>query len=512
MSAFASLVMATACRSNHHRIAIDALRLLEGEKAPAWRAVFLHHYGALLEGAKAPDDRFKDFKNHVLHVREGDWGGAPGAAREWYVRTVRALQAGDWKTAAYNAGVMSHYVVDPVQPFHTGQTETEGVIHRAAEWSFSKSYAALRTILEVDLGGFPDVQAPDGPDWLEQMVKAGALASNPHYETIIAHYDLAAGTRNPPAGLDQELKDVMARLIGYACAMLARIFERAIADARVSPPQVSLALDAVFAVMAAPIRSVLCGIDNLQERAAVAAMYEEYRKTGKVRATLSQDDAAVRRLHAEEVLKVPLSSLDAQWPKETGLAHGQGAPQRRTQRPKGSFAAAPVRARPAAQPAQRADLPGSNEPVARPARQTVLHPDAPVEDAPAIGPKTAARLAIVGVARVADLLAADAELIARQLAPSHIDAPLIQAWQAQARLACALDGMTSSAAQLLVAAGIDGPGALAGCEVAGLEARIAAIAATPEGQRILRAGALPDRGRLEAWVAAAACAGGRAAA
>ena len=50
----------------------------------------------------------------------------------------------------------------------------------------------------------------------------------------------------------------------------------------------------------------------------VEAQYEEYRRTGKVRATLGEDDKVVRELYAAEVLKTPLSSLDAKWPREIG--------------------------------------------------------------------------------------------------------------------------------------------------------------------------------------------------
>jgi hypothetical protein len=41
-----------------------------------WRNLLLHYHAEYLGGAKAPDEVFKDFKNHVLHVREKEWGGA----------------------------------------------------------------------------------------------------------------------------------------------------------------------------------------------------------------------------------------------------------------------------------------------------------------------------------------------------------------------------------------------------------------------------------------------------
>lgn len=140
--------------------------------AERWRNLLLHFHEDYLAGAKAPDEVFKDFKNHVLHVREKEWGGAIESCEEWYRRTVRAMATKDWKQAAYSAGVMSHYYVDPIQPFHTHQTEEENVIHRAVEWSFSKSYTAFQRILENDQGGYPKMDAPGGEKWLAEMVRA----------------------------------------------------------------------------------------------------------------------------------------------------------------------------------------------------------------------------------------------------------------------------------------------------------------------------------------------------
>jgi hypothetical protein len=235
MSLLYAVVFASRCRSNHHRLAVDALRHLRANRAEDWRNLLLCHHAEYLAGAKAPDEEFKDFKNHVLHVRDKDWGGAVEACQEWYRRTVRALAEKDWKQAAWCAGVMSHYYVDPIQPFHTHQTEEENVIHRAVEWSFSKSYHTFQKILERDFGGYPDIAVPSGEKWLADMVRAGAKASNPHYETVIEHYNFAVGVKDPPAGLDQELKDTIARLIGHAAVGLSRILDRAFAEAAVKP-------------------------------------------------------------------------------------------------------------------------------------------------------------------------------------------------------------------------------------------------------------------------------------
>ncbi len=329
MSVFFELVLNTVCRSNHHRLAVEALGQLQGPDAERWRDLFLQQNEALLEGAKAPDTVFKDFKNHVLHTKDGYWGGAPEAAEEWRKRMVRALKDRDWKYGAYCAGVMSHYVVDPIQPFHTGQTEEEGVIHAAVEWSLSKTYPEMRKILLADLGGWPEVKLAEDSDWLKKAVRSGADRSNPHYDLLIQHYNLELGRKKPEQGVDQEIKDKVAGLIGYAVVLLARVFERCFAEAAVQPPHVNLVVDTLLASLNVPVAMVAKAIENEQDRAQVTAMYQEFRKTGKVRQTLRDDDKEVRALYAAEVLKAPLSSLDCRWPAETGLGYGSGAPARK---------------------------------------------------------------------------------------------------------------------------------------------------------------------------------------
>lgn len=526
MSMLLRLLKSSACRSNHHRLAVDALVHLRGTDGEMWRNLFLHHHVEYLKGAKAPDDVFKDFKNHVLHVREGDWGGAPAAAREWYRRTVRALAQQDWPQAVYSAGVMSHYVVDPVQPFHTGQTEEEGIIHRAVEWSLSQTYDKLQLILVQDLDGYPDVSVPSGNDWLEQMVKAGAKLSNPHYETLIDHYNFALGVKKPELGLDQEIKDVVARLIGHATVMLARILERAFAEAAVVPPKVGLTLDTLVAAIKAPIQKVLAALDNEKDKDLVRAMYNEYRRTGKVRETLPEDDRLVRKLHAMEVLRVPLSTVDAAWPRETGSAHGTGRPARDTKKAKAqpkpkpaqtnkriepvvalseTQVVKPAKAAPASKPvatpaARVAEAP---KPAAAPTPPGRLSHESPVELAPSIGPKTASRLTAIGIHTVEDLLQAEPEEAATRLKFKHINARLIRDWQAQAELACSIPGMGSIAAQLLVAVGVRDPEDLANADPEMLINMMDEFCDSADGQRMLRDSPPPDEDKLRAWIEAA---------
>ena len=81
MSILFDIVYATKANGTHHKLAMDALRPLENDSAHDWQRLFLKHVDIYLEGAKAPDKDFKDFKNHVLHVGDEFWGGAPNEGR-----------------------------------------------------------------------------------------------------------------------------------------------------------------------------------------------------------------------------------------------------------------------------------------------------------------------------------------------------------------------------------------------------------------------------------------------
>ena len=72
------IVYAAHANGTHHKLALDALRFLRAADGEQWQRLFLKNARLYLDGSKAPDTEFKDFKNHVLHVRDGLWGGAPG--------------------------------------------------------------------------------------------------------------------------------------------------------------------------------------------------------------------------------------------------------------------------------------------------------------------------------------------------------------------------------------------------------------------------------------------------
>jgi hypothetical protein len=328
LSLLFQVVFSTACRGTHQRLALDALRHLRLPDAERWSDLFLSHHAAYRAGSVAPDEQFKDFQNHVLHPGDDGWGGAVGAARRWYGQTVDALRRQAWSEAAYAAGVLSHYFSDPFMPLHTGQCEAEAAIHRPLEISIARSYGELQHILDCDLGGYPRLDASRRDDWLSRLIQQGAEQAHENYQAVIDHFDLAAAARDPRCGMDQECKDRIARCLGSAVAGLARVLERAIAEAQAAPPHVEITVQGFLAALAAPARWLASQAHDLHQRLIVEAIHDELLRTGKVRENLPEDDRVVRQLHALEVLRVPLGQLDAEGSPPAGTRHGQGAPPR----------------------------------------------------------------------------------------------------------------------------------------------------------------------------------------
>jgi hypothetical protein len=518
MSLLFRILYAVHARGTHHKLALDALTHVRAPEAERWQRLFLSFADRYMEGAKAPDDIFKDFKNHVLHPRDGYWGGAPAMAEKWYGALVAALATEDWSEAAWCAGVLSHYVTDPLHPFHTGQSPAENDIHRAVEWSISKSYNELR---REGLAAHPnlDVVTGSGSGWLPAMLRTGADRANGHYEALIAHYDFTRGVVDPPSGLDIVGRRIVAELLIYASVAVARVLERAIAEAGTSPPDVSLTSETVLATLQIPKRLLLKKIADTADRRQVEAMYDELVTTGRVEKTLPEDDAAVSRLHAAEVgrrMASPSTTTPAVAPADIPTA--SAAPARRvpvTEQPAIASAEPPASMPPppiaAASAPRIATLQAAvGRPMTAPPTPTDerrsrprLTDSDPVEAAPSIGPKTAARLAVVGISTIGDLLAAKPDATAKALGVRHITAADIAAWQAQTRLVMALPALSATAAQLLQGAGYDTVDAIAAAEPDRLAADILQYATTGAGERILRTGSAPDLESIKRWVASA---------
>ncbi|MEQ8835610.1 MAG: DUF4332 domain-containing protein, partial [Lacipirellulaceae bacterium] len=140
--------------------------------------------------------------------------------------------------------------------------------------------------------------------------------------------------------------------------------------------------------------------------------------------------------------------------------------------------------------------------TSRPAKELrfFLERSSNVEEAPSIGPKTAERLAGVGIRSVADLLNADAESTASEIEVSHIKATTIAAWQHQARLVCCIPELRGYGAQLLVGCGLTEPEQIAGASEEELFRKIRSYSRSKAGQRVLRDGKIPNREKVAEWI------------
>lgn len=292
VSTLISILRAVHCRSTHHFFAIDALDRIDTPNGRRLASVLLANYQEYLNGAKDPDTKFKDFQNHVIHVSDNNWGGAPKACETWLARVVEDMHNSDWKAAAYSIGVLSHYFTDPMMPLHTAQHPSEAIVHRPLEWSVCKSYDWIfrRCTNRVS---FP---IESGPGWISKAVLAGAAIGHKHYMPLIEYYDLKKGVLDPPSGLDARSRAILTEIFDYVLTGWARVLDRIAALAIVEIPICPLTFTTVMAAIDVPTAWVVGKISDAGERRAVKAIFEEYQATGQVVKNLPPEIRAVASL------------------------------------------------------------------------------------------------------------------------------------------------------------------------------------------------------------------------
>ncbi len=525
MSTLINILRAVHCRSTHHFFAIDALDRIDTPNGRRLASVLLANYREYLNGAKDPDTKFKDFQNHVIHVSDNNWGGAPKACEAWLARVIENMHASDWKSAAYSIGVLSHYFTDPLMPLHTAQHPSEAVVHRPLEWSVCKSYDWIfrRCTNQVS---FP---LEVGPGWMSKAVLAGAAIAHTQYMPLIEYYDLKKGVQDPPSGLDSRSRAILTEIFDYALTGWARILDRIAQLAVVEIPICPLTFTTVMATVDVPSAWVVSRFTDAAEQRAVKAIFEEYQATGKVVKNLSPElrtVASLKPLPASQrptpVKKIvvprqpeppqtpdvgesvkPITITNSEEKFDPGIDEStsfESQPNETHFRQPLASDLNPTPETPAASEA-RASIDTTH--IVTSARGARINLDSDIVDAPSIGPKTAARFCQIGINTIGQFLAASAVDMAAKLEVNWIDADTLIDWQDQTRLVVQVTALCGYKAQLLVGIDCRRADELATFEVDALYNRIRDYCGSDVGTRLIRSAAVPSREEVTKWILSA---------
>ena len=276
------LLRATHAHRTHQRMALDALPLVQTSAGKRLTKILLRHHDRYLTGAIDPDVRFRDYQNHLIHVADGFWGGAPRVAHRWLDRLQKYLGAGRYPDAAHAAGVLGHYFTDVFQPLHTETSPRERILHRPIECSVEHHY---ESILRGWQAGEMQVlfQLSSGPAWLGEAMLHAARFAHQRRALLLDGFRIDWAAQDPRRGLHREGIEALSELFGLALTGLARVLERAAEDYEADHdplPSVSLLLPTLLAGIDAPLQRVEGWFGRRAEVFAVAELIDEFRRTG----------------------------------------------------------------------------------------------------------------------------------------------------------------------------------------------------------------------------------------
>ena len=486
MDTIVAILRAAHCKSTHHYFAIDALHEVSSPRGKSLANLLLANYGDYLKGAKDPDNVFKDFENHVLHVRDGYWGGAAKTAEKWREKCFRMLDASNWKEASYAIGVLSHYFTDPFMPLHTAQSPRETIVHRPLEWSVCCSYQSIFKMAcdDASLDSFP---IGSSSDWLTDGILRGATMVNPFYEPLMDDYDMNESSRHPELALGASSKQTLARIFTWVLTGWGNVIDRIANESSIAIPSVSLAIPTLLAGIQMPMKRIVAAMDSAEQRKEVEKILDEFNRTGNVVRNATPEQRVVQQVRkARPELR----------PDPSAVQRAVASPGMQTKL--AVVAPEPVQLK------RDAEIPKAVRSFAETSNGRVqLTTECPIVDAPAIGPKTAARFEASGFETVHDLLNNDAERIATELNTKWITSRLVLQWQDQARLACQIERLSAAGSGLLVLAGIRTAEELASRKPTDALAVIHTAAQSIEGKRLLRDQEPPPLKTVQRWIEAA---------
>lgn len=285
--------------STHQRFAVDALSRVRSDAGRRLVEWLIYHHRDYMRGAIDPDIRFRDFHNHILHVQDGYWGGGPRVAHQWYDRLQGYLREERFREAAHATGVLSHYITDMTQPLHTISNDREALIHRPFEWSVEASYSQIAR-RSTDQGMRVAITLSRAPGWLGSLMMHLATRSNRHSAALAKRYRFGEGVSDPPSGLDDWSREVLAELFTIAIDSIASVIDRAAADveAETGDPiaHCHTGLAWISACLTTPISLWRRQARKRCESRAVRELAEEYYRTGRLEEHLPPEVDIKRRV------------------------------------------------------------------------------------------------------------------------------------------------------------------------------------------------------------------------
>jgi len=339
--------MRIGIRSTHQRLAYEATKYLPKER----RNVLLAYLPELIDGSTAPDRKFKDFRNHVLHPSpKGLWGGAIEAAKKRYKKAVELAKQGRRKEFAFAMGVLSHYVADPTMPLHTAQDPGEENVHKFYERGTSE----LRRTWKIT--------PIERPKDIERMLEDSARKAFEKYPDVMRLYDPTKGRPfHRKDGYSPELYEITEEMLTLALSNVVTVRREVIKELEeegIKPPNKGPGILTALKQVALALREFFVRVGAERE---LKRMREEILKYGAVR-TPDEEQRAYKKIFEE--------------PRRKGIYVSPSETTRKEARPRVRF---------------RLEL------------------DDPIEKAPGIGKKSGKRLREIGIKTVKDLLEAPEE-------------------------------------------------------------------------------------------------------
>ncbi|MAI72491.1 MAG: hypothetical protein CMM01_16510 [Rhodopirellula sp.] len=479
-----SILQRVHCSSTHHYFALDALPVVQTPAGKRLVRVLLRHHRRYLLGATDPDTRFRDYQNHVIHVKDGYWGGAPRMAHKWYDRMQRYLRTNRFSDAAHAAGVLSHYFTDPFQPLHTEHSELEKVLHRPIEQSIYQAYAEIyqlwrRSQMEVIF------QLSNRVSWLGESMLHGSHFANQKFDVLLDQYDLISSVGNPRKGLSVEAKNSLAEIFGLAITGWARVLERAAQEAehdrKKKLPVHLVSPSMLTSACRAPLGWVKQYLGARRDQKEIIAMIGEYANQGKLVRQIPAEIDIVHRVadiyQSEKAWRPPQLSGDTQV-----AVNWIGR-------------------------ADQSERKSIGESTDSPTKVRELSAKDSVFSVPFIPACAAQRMVEVGVERLRDLLHDSPGELKERMKLDGVTTQILTRWQSQATLMVKVKGLGEQASMWLVAAGYTSAESIAMAKRSSIHQAVRNVIADQADKGLqhhrVEPGLYPRSSEINCWIALA---------